>query len=105
MRLSGGVLEGLFQPERERAHQIDVPEQGALVPFGLQAPLRLLGSLLLLMLADGSEAGVGGGACALALVEAVSGEVSMNAAATALSAVTGDIGAAVELIRAGREGL
>lgn len=106
MRLPGVVLEGLFQPEREGAHQVDVPEESALVPSGIQAPLGLPGGrLLLLVLPDGGEAGVGGRAGALALIEAVSGEISVNAAAAALPAVTGDVGAVVELIGAGGEGL
>ena len=57
------------------------------------------------MPADGGEAGVGGRAGALALVEAVFGEVPVNAAAAALSAVAGHVGAAVQLVRAGGEGL
>lgn len=82
------VLKGLFQPKREGAHQVDVSEEGAPVPSGLWAPVSLPGGLLLLMLPDGGEAGIGGGAGALAFVEAMFGEISMNAA---LSAVIGDI--------------
>lgn len=103
-RVPGVVLEGLFQPEGEGAHQVDVPEERAAVPSAVRAPVGLPGGLLL-VLADGGEAGVGGRAGTLALVEAVFGEVSVNAAAAALPAVTGDVGAVVELVGAGGEGL
>lgn len=50
------------------------------------------------MLADGGEAGVGGWTGALAFGETVLGEVSVNAATAALSTVTRDVGAAVQVI-------
>lgn len=98
------MLGGPSQPEGEGAHQVDVPEECAAVPTAVWVPVGLPGGLLLVP-ADGGEAGAGGRAGALALGEAVSGEVSVNAAAAALPAVAGDAGAVVELVCVGGEGL
>lgn len=89
------VLQGLFQPKREGAHQVDVSEETVPVAPGIGAPVWLPGGLLLLMLPDGGEAGVRGRAGALALVEAMLREVSMDTAPAALPAVIRNIGTVV----------
>lgn len=89
-RLSGVLLKGLFQSKREGAHQVDVSEETVPVPPGIRAPVWLPGGLLL-MLPDSGEPGVRSRAGALALVEAMFGEVPMNTAPAALPAVIRNI--------------